>query len=90
MNETDIQSHSVAWLFYVKASFAISLIAMAAGILFMPGDYMLKGYLALGSLFMVSSTFTIAKTLRDEHESQRLIQKISDAKTSKIIKEYSE
>jgi hypothetical protein len=90
MNEIDIQSHSAAWLFYVKAAFVVSLIAMGAGILFMPGDFMLKGYLALGSLFMVSSTFTIAKTLRDEHESQRLIQKVCDAKTSRIINEFSE
>lgn len=90
MNEVDIQSHSPAWIFFVKASFAVSVICMAIGILLTSSDLMIKAYFALASLFMVSGAFTLAKTLRDEHESQRLIQKISDAKTSKIIKEFAE
>ena len=90
MNESNLQSHSASWLFFVKTSFAISVVALATGILFMPGDLMVKGYFALGSLFLVSSTMTMAKTIRDEHENQRLIHKINDAKTSKIINEFTE
>jgi hypothetical protein len=90
MNENDIQSHSPSWLFFVKASFAISMLSIAIGILLMPAVLMVKAYFALGSLFLVSATFTMAKTMRDEHESQRLIKKISDAKTSKIIQEFTD
>jgi len=90
MNESNIQSHSNSWLFYVKASFTVSIMALAAGILFMPGDIMVKAYFAIGSLFLVSSTLTMAKTLRDQHESERLINKINEAKTSRIINEFSE
>jgi hypothetical protein len=49
-----------------------------------------KGYLALNSLFLVSSTIMLSKTLRDEHEAQRLLNRISEAKTNKILKEYAE
>lgn len=85
-----VQSNSRGWLFYVKASFVISLCAMAAGILFGPADFVVKGYLAMSALFLVSSTITLSKTLRDEHESDRLLHKISEAKTQQLIKEYAE
>ena len=90
MHESDIQSHSTSWLFYVKAAFVLSLVSMWAGILFMPGSLVIQGYFALSSLFMISSTITMVKTLRDDHESQRLLNKISEAKTSKILKEFTE
>jgi len=90
MHESEIQSHSTSWLFYVKAAFGLSLVSMWAGILFMPGSLVIQGYFALSSLFMVSSTITMVKTLRDDHESQRLMNKISEAKTSKILKEFTE
>ncbi|MFD2231131.1 YiaA/YiaB family inner membrane protein [Alkalimarinus sediminis] len=86
----EVQSNSQSWLFFVKASFAISLIAMAIGIFIIPVDMTVKGYLAICALFIVSSTITMSKTLRDDHESQRLINKLSEAKTQQIIKEYSD
>ena len=90
MGPIDSQSNSSGWLFFVKASFVISLLAMAAGIVFMPGDLVVQGYFALSALFLVSSTINLSKTLRDEHESQRLLNKISEAKTNKILKEFTE
>ena len=90
MNELDVQSHSSYWLFYVRVAFAVSLIAMAVGIIFLPTSIVVQGYFALNSLFMVSTTITLVKTLRDEYESQRLIHKISEAKTNRILKEFSE
>ena len=86
----NIQSNSNGWLFFVKTSFAMALVAMGAGILFGPSDFMVKGYLAMSALFLVSSTITLSKTMRDEHESHRLLNKISEAKTQQLIKEYVE
>ena len=90
MENSDIQSNSTAWLFYVKASFVIALLAIGAGIMFMPGGLMVQGYFALSALFLVSSTITLSKTLRDEHEAQRLIHKLNEARTNKIIREFAE
>lgn len=90
MNETEIQSHSSGWMLHVKLSFGIACAGMAAGIFFMQGDLMLKGYFAMAGLFLVSATFTLAKTLRDQHESQRLYNRISEAKTSKILNEFAD
>jgi len=35
-----------------------------------------------GWLFLVSSTITLSKTMRDKHESQRLINRVSEARTN--------
>ncbi|MCB1874721.1 MAG: hypothetical protein KDH88_01970 [Chromatiales bacterium] len=90
MDPNDIQSSSTGWLFYVKAAFVIALVAMGSGILFMPGGLMVQGYFALCSLFLVSATITLSKTLRDDHEARRLINRINDARTSRMLQEYSE
>lgn len=90
MDQLDIQSNSQSWLFYVKASFALSLLALAGGVLFLVNDTMVQAYMAMSGVFVVSATITLSKTMRDEHESQRLINKLSEARTSKIIKEFAE
>ena len=83
-------TNSASWLFFVKLTFGISIAGMAAFVFFMSGDLLTKGYLALNSLFMVSATIVLSKTLRDEHETSKLSNRISEAKTNKILKEYSE
>lgn len=85
-----IQSNSSGWLFFVKASFAIALGAMLGGILFSPIEFIVKAYFSLCSLFLVSSTITLSKSMRDQHESQRIMNKIAEAKTQQLIKEYAE
>tara|TARA_Y100000780_G_C13475175_1_gene336252 strand:- start:104 stop:376 length:273 start_codon:yes stop_codon:yes gene_type:complete len=89
MEDYDLKSNSTGWLFYVKASFAIAVIAIASGVFLMEGSLLMKGYFAISALFLVSSTITLSKTLRDEHEASRLINKVSEARTSKIINDLS-
>jgi len=42
----------------------------------------------MGYLFTVTTCFTLAKTIRDKHESQRLINRVKEAKTEKILADY--
>ena len=60
---------------------------LTIGIFFLPADIWIKGYLAMASLFLTGTTFTLAKTLRDEHEAKRLINKIEDAATERVLRE---
>jgi len=82
------QQNSAGWTFFVRASFLLSVGAMALGLVFMPAELWVKGYLAMGSLYMVASTFILSKTIRDEFEAKKLLTKISDAKAEKMLKEY--
>ena len=80
---------SPGWLFFVKASFACALLGMIGGIIMMPVDIWIRGYVIMGSLFLVGSSFTLAKTLRDQFESSKLINQLSNAKAEKLLEEFN-
>jgi hypothetical protein len=79
-----------AWRFQVIAAFVIALGLTTAGVFYLPVDAWVKGYLTMGLYFTVSSAFGLAKTLRDAHESHRIVAKISEAKTEKMLRELAQ
>ncbi len=79
------QSNSSAWLSFTYASFTVAAAMTALGIWAMPADVWVKGYIAMAVVFLVGSTFTLAKTVRDEHEGKRLANRIEDAKAEKLL-----
>lgn len=80
---------SGTWVVFTKLSFMVSLGAMILGIVMLPLDIWAKGYLGMGLFFLVSSTISVSKTLRDKHEYERIINRVEEAKTEKILKEYA-
>ncbi len=87
MDQYEMNSSTSAWDFFVKLAFAIAVGATMMGIYMLPGELLVKGYFMISSLFLVFSTITMSKTIRDKHESDRLHNKISEARTTKIIRE---
>ncbi|MEM8599169.1 MAG: YiaA/YiaB family inner membrane protein [Bacteroidota bacterium] len=85
-----IQQDSSSWIFFVKVSFALSVLALGTGIAFLPVDIWIRGYLAMGGLFTVGSTITLTKTMRDHHEAQKLINRINEARAERMLKEEGE
>lgn len=63
-------SNTAAWKFQVWASFVLSTGSTALGIAYLPVDLWTKGFIAMGLLFTVGSCFSLAKTVRDEHEEK--------------------
>lgn len=90
MTESLIQRDSAAWLFFVRASFTLSLLSLSTGIAFLPADVWVRGHLAIGALFAVGSALTLAKTLRDDHEAQRLLRRLDEAKTSAFLHKHAD
>lgn len=82
------QAHSNAWIFQAWASFAISATATTIGICYLPVDGWVKGYVGMGTIFTVASTFSVAKTTRDMHESKRLVSRVDEAKLERILTEH--
>ena len=77
--------HSTAWVGFTYASFIGALAMVAAGILFMPIDVWLKGYLAMGIVMLVQSCVTLTKTARDRFEGSRLVNRIEDARAERLL-----
>jgi len=88
MQDSLISQNTAAWRFQVWATFILSFGGLLVGIFSMSADFWIKGFLAMGVIATVSACFTLAKTIRDDHEASRLINRVSSAKTEKIISEY--
>ncbi len=90
MNDNLINQNTPAWRFQVWAVFVLSFLGMLIGIFAMDGDTWIKAFLGMGLISTVSACFTLAKTIRDDHEAERLINRVSSAKTEKILNDYEE
>ena len=86
LNNTQLNSPS--WIFFVKINFAIAMGAMFLAIILSPIEVVIQGFLAMGTLYLVASTFTFSKTVRDEFEAQKLINTLAEARAEKLRKEY--
>jgi len=74
--------YNMAWL-----TFAISSIGMGAGLFYLEASIAMKGFLTMSYIFTVSSCFTVAKVVRDKHESDKFLAKVENAKTEKFLAE---
>jgi hypothetical protein len=84
MNPNNPQ-HSSAWVSFTYANMLLSLALMLGGILFLPLDMWIKGYMLMGVAMLVSSSITVTKTVRDIQEAGKLVNKIEDAKTEQLL-----
>jgi len=87
MEHPTLRNDTPAWLFQVWAAFAAAALLLTWGVLNLPLDTWSRAYLLMGVLFLVSSSFTLAKTLRDQQEIRRLVNRVSEIKTEKMIVE---
>lgn len=83
-----IQPHSSAWIAQTWISFIVAVGITAMGIWFLPVDVWVKAFMGMGLLFTVGSTFSLAKTVRDQHEAMSIKQRIDDARVSRLIAEH--
>ena len=78
-------THSAAWITFTYASFFAAVAMVALGILFAPIDIWIKAYFAMGAALLVQSCITMTKTLRDVHESSKLVNRIEDARAERLL-----
>src|SRR5436853_7559239 len=76
--------------FYVQAaiSFAVSFGAALLGVAYLPGDGWMRAFLALSLLYVVTSTFTLAKCVRDQQEASKVVQRVDEVRLEKLLGEH--
>ena len=77
--------HSSAWVTFTYISFAGAAFMVGIGIFFLPLDWWSRGYLAMGVIALVQSCVTMTKTIRDQHEAAKLLNRIEDARTERLL-----
>lgn len=76
--------------FYVQAvlSFGVSVVAVAVGVAYLPVGGWVRAFLALGLLYVVTSTFTLAKCVRDRQEAAAVAHRVDQARLDKLLAEH--
>ncbi len=81
-------THTNAWITQTWISFFLSIAATSIGILYLPVNPWVKGYLGMGFMFSIGSTVSLSKTIRDVDESKRMLSRIDEAKLERLLAEY--
>jgi hypothetical protein len=77
--------HSQSWIIFTYVSFAAALAMVIGGIVLMPLDLAIKGYLAMGVVMLIQCCITLTKTIRDNDEASKLVNRLEDAKTERLL-----
>ncbi len=84
MTEAPVK-HSHAWNMFTMGSFVVAAVMMAGGIYFLEASFAAKGFYSMAALMLVHTAVSATKTMRDTEEAGKLINKIEDAKTEKLL-----
>ena len=76
--------------FYLQSiiAFSIALGVVIIGEVYLPVSPWIRAFLALGTVFLVSSTFSLAKCVRDQQETETVISRIDQARLERMLAEY--
>ena len=75
--------------FYLQSviSFAVSLGAVMIGVAWLPVEVWVRAFLAVGLLYVVTSSFTLAKVIRDQHEQESVLTRVDQARLEQLLRE---
>ena len=81
---------STTGAFYMQAvlSFGLSLTAVGIGVVFLPVDGWVRAFLGIAMLYTVTSAFTLAKCVRDQFESTKVVHRVDEARLEKLLAEH--
>jgi len=91
MNNNDfigIQQDTEAWKNFTKLAFGVAMTFSIVGLWFLPLDWWLKGYVFITYFFTLGTVITMTKTMRDEHETKKLVKRLNELRAEKMIKDY--
>ncbi|MGW7448283.1 YiaA/YiaB family inner membrane protein [Kitasatospora sp. NPDC054795] len=86
---TSMQTRTTA-AYHIQAvlSFALSGVALALGIAYLPVGGWTRAFLGIGLLYTVTSAFTLAKVIRDRQESNEMVTRVDQARLEKLLSEH--
>lgn len=89
MNTTVKPSNTTtAFLVQSAISFGIALAACVIGVTYLPVGGWIRAFLALALLYAVTSTFTLAKCVRDRQETATIVGRVDQARLDKLLAEH--
>jgi hypothetical protein len=76
--------------FFAQAaiSFGVALLTMVFAVLYLPVDPWIRAFLGIGVMYLTTSSFTLAKCVRDAQENQSVYARLDQARVDKILAEH--
>lgn len=76
--------------FYVQAilSFAVSVASVVIALVYLPASGWIRAFLALGLLYVVTSTVNLCKVVRDRQELSGVSTRVDQARLDKLLAEH--
>lgn len=87
MNATQ-PKQTTAFFAQSAISFAVSVLGLLTGIVYLPIDGWMRAFLTLGALYAVTSTFTLAKCVRDAQDSHSVLSRVDQARLDRLLSEH--
>lgn len=69
-------------------SFGVAVLAVGIAIAYLPANAWIRAFLALGMLYLVTSSFTLAKCVRDRQEVGSVLSRVDAAKLERFLAEH--
>lgn len=80
--------NTAAFFAQAAIAFGVALLGLVVAVLAMPGDPWMRAFLGMTTLFLVSSSFTLAKVIRDNQEGQSVVSRLDQARIDKLLAEH--
>jgi hypothetical protein len=86
---TPVASSTTA-AFFVQAviSFVVATGSVAVAVVSIPADNWVRAFFGLALLYLVTSTFTLAKCVRDRQEVDTITSRVDQARLDKLLAEH--
>ena len=88
MTKTVQPSQTAAFYGQAVVSFAVSVTAMGIGLVYLPAAGWIRAFLAVGLLYVVTSTVTLCKVVRDRQEMSVVTNRVDQARLDKLLAEH--
>jgi hypothetical protein len=88
MSQPTTSKNTNAFFMQSALAFGIAVFAMIAGIYFMPADAWVRAFLAMGTIFLITSSFSLAKCVRDAQEENLVVTRLDRARVDAILAEH--
>lgn len=79
---------TAAYHLQAVASFAVAATAVVVGVFYLPADGWIRAFLVVGVLYLVTSTFTLAKCIRDRQEAGAITSRVDQARLDRLLAEH--
>ncbi|MGV0743234.1 YiaA/YiaB family inner membrane protein [Mycolicibacterium sp. XJ870] len=86
---TDTAKVTAAFSLQAAIAFGASFLGLLGGILFLPLDSWQRLFLGMSVLFLVTSSFTLAKVIRDQQEATTVRVRLDEARMEKLLAEHN-